>query len=126
MGIGTKCFEILENKPSQFDYGIGDSYHSADGTSGAAGYAALVGDGEITDDEEADIEDDGDDVVEEEDGVEEDLDDLGLGGDDEDSDDDGFFGDESIGGKRASRLRLREILFYDDKVSIFKARHGKL
>lgn len=26
----------------------------------------------------------------------------------------------------AARLRLREILFYDDKVAIFRARHGRL
>ncbi|TID14332.1 hypothetical protein E6O75_ATG09411 [Venturia nashicola] len=120
MGIGAKCFEILESKPTQYEYG---EYH-ADGTSGAAGYAALV-EGEITDDDEGDIDDDGDDVVEEDDGLDDDLDDLGLGGDDEDSEDDEFF-DEVHGGKRGNKLKLREILFYDDKVSIFKARHGKL
>lgn len=120
MGIGAKCFEILESKPTQYDYG---EYH-ADGTSGAAGYAALV-EGDITDDDEGDIDDDGDDVVEEDDGLDDDLDDLGLGGDDEDSEDDEFF-DEVHGGKRGNKLKLREILFYDDKVSIFKARHGKL
>jgi hypothetical protein len=124
MGIGAKCFEILEHKPSHYGYGISESYH-ADGTSGAGAYAAIV-EGEITDDDEGDIDDEGDDVVEEEEGVEEELDELGLAGDDEDSDDDEFFGDEGIGGKKESRLRLREILFYDDKVSIFKARHGKL
>lgn len=120
MGIGAKCFEILESKPAQYEYG---EYH-ADGTSGGAGYAALV-EGEITDDDEGDIDDDGDDVVEEDDGLDDDLDDLGVGGDDEDSDDDEFF-DEVHSGKRGNKLKLREILFYDDKVSIFKARHGKL
>ncbi|KAE9988919.1 hypothetical protein EG328_005629 [Venturia inaequalis] len=120
MGIGAKCFEILESKPTQYEYG---EYH-ADGTSGASGYAALV-EGEITDDDEGDIDDDGDDVVEEDDGLDDDLDDLGLGGDDEDSEDDEFF-DQVHGGKRGNKLKLREILFYDDKVSIFKARHGKL
>ena len=39
--------------------------------------------------------------------------------------------DEDEAGERArekgpARLKLREILFYDDKVSIFKARHGRL
>ena len=29
-------------------------------------------------------------------------------------------------GVKRTRLRVREILFYDDKVSIFKARHGEL
>ena len=32
---------------------------------------------------------------------------------------------ENEDGKRV-RLKLREILFYDDKVSIFKARHAQL
>ncbi|SPQ19301.1 1de2fdfa-27ad-4fe8-801b-7844a025643e [Thermothielavioides terrestris] len=39
---------------------------------------------------------------------------------DEDDDDDGFVEPGGI------KLKLREILFYDDKVAIFRARHGKL
>lgn len=47
--------------------------------------------------------------------------------DDGDSDDEWADGDEASGeGHCASRLRLREILFYDDKVAVFKARHGRL
>ena len=36
--------------------------------------------------------------------------------------------DEDImdGNKTPADFRLREILFYDDKISIFKARHGRL
>ncbi|CAK4030738.1 hypothetical protein AC578_5764 [Lecanosticta acicola] len=33
---------------------------------------------------------------------------------------------EALAEKIVGRLRLREILFYDDKVAIFKARHGRL
>ena len=40
---------------------------------------------------------------------------------DEDSDDDSFV--EPVA---KARLRLREILFYDDRVAIFKARHAHL
>jgi hypothetical protein len=54
--------------------------------------------------------------------------------DDEDDDDDLTDSDSDSsdgprkGGRhgRAAKLRLREILFYDDKVAVFKARHGKL
>ena len=34
--------------------------------------------------------------------------------------------DEGQDGKETPSFRLREILFYDDKVSIYRARHGKL
>ncbi|KAF2433709.1 hypothetical protein EJ08DRAFT_583424 [Tothia fuscella] len=128
MGIANKCFEILESKQHSFDYSGNDIYNSGDipggsgGVGGGAGYAPIQ-DGEITDEEE-EIEEDG--------GEEGDEDDEGLGlgfvvdeEDDEDDDGDGF-GSGGVGGREQPRLRLREILFYDDKVSIFKARHGKL
>ncbi|KAL9113965.1 MAG: hypothetical protein Q9227_002099 [Pyrenula ochraceoflavens] len=41
-----------------------------------------------------------------------------------DSDDDDLYGGESL--KNVKHFKLREILFYDDKVSIFKARHGRI
>lgn len=44
------------------------------------------------------------------------------GAEDGDDDDDGFVEP----GQGEAKLRLREILFYDDKVAIFRARHGKL
>ncbi len=44
------------------------------------------------------------------------------GSDAADSDYYAFVDDHAAG----PRLRLREILFYDDKVAIFKARHGRL
>lgn len=43
--------------------------------------------------------------------------------DDEDDDDDSFVEADRLA---RPKLRLREILFYDDKVAIFKARHGRL
>lgn len=42
---------------------------------------------------------------------------------DEESEDDDDFVEPNKG---AVKLRLREILFYDDKVAVFKARHGRL
>jgi hypothetical protein len=70
----------------------------------------------ITDEEEAEEEDDDDD----EDDDDEDSDVIT---DEEDLDDVSEISSDSCS---TSRLRLREILFYDDKVAIFKARHGRL
>ena len=42
-----------------------------------------------------------------------------------DNDDDDASSDDASE-KPTTRLKLREILFYDDKISIFKARHGRL
>jgi hypothetical protein len=46
----------------------------------------------------------------------------------EDDDDEDEETDDEDGtvSRKGPRLRLREILFYDDKVAIFKARHGRL
>ena len=54
--------------------------------------------------------------------------------DDDDDDDEepaDFSDDDSMdetdrAGKKGKHFKLREILFYDDKVSIFKARHGRI
>ena len=44
---------------------------------------------------------------------------------DTDEDDDGRNSSSGSGGRKI-KYKLREILFYDDKISIFKARHGRL
>ncbi|KIW00389.1 uncharacterized protein PV09_08098 [Verruconis gallopava] len=132
MGIGSKCFEILENRPTSTlpsDAQPGsDGFPPGDAPGG--GYAQLA-DGDVTDEEEledgGDIDDDedaGDDAVG---GVvgDSDEDGDGDGWDDGDDEDDDEFDTEMVGSKRV-RLRLREILFYDDKVAVFKARHGRL
>jgi hypothetical protein len=125
MGIGGKCFEILENKPTHaplpFDLQNGHAYDPQDGAGSNAGYAPLA-DGDVTDDEQAidgDIEDE-EDVPE----VDED-DDLDAGDVWDDDDDDDDF-EAEMAGSRRPRLRLREILFYDDRVAVFRARHGRL
>ncbi|KAL0260089.1 hypothetical protein SLS55_005834 [Diplodia seriata] len=129
MGIANKCFEVLENKVSHSHTGGAHPYDpTAANPSAAAAIPGVVDPLGFTDDEDEDDEDDGhdeddsgplvDDDSEEED-EDEDDDDF-----DDDDDDDSFIHSED--GAGGPRLRLREILFYDDKVAIFKARHGKL
>lgn len=115
MGITTKCFEVLENRRDldgrpESQLGALPGGHTDPDQGGSD-------DGDDEDDEDEDEEDDED----EDDDTESDN---GDDADDEtDSETDGPAYDE---GRNATTLRLREILFYDDKVAIFKARHGKL
>ncbi|TGO31157.1 hypothetical protein BPAE_0001g00510 [Botrytis paeoniae] len=131
VGISHKCFEILENRPHEEPLLSSHDPH----TSAANG-------GPVTDDEEEEdddgSEDDDDDEGDEEeddngtaiapidpDETEDELSD-GDEHDDDESDEDSWDGASDCDGKGKVRLRLREILFYDDKVAIFKARHGRL
>ncbi|KAH6674052.1 F-box domain-containing protein [Plectosphaerella plurivora] len=128
VGIMKKCFEILETKLPDSMTG---AFSSAQGHSGP----------EEEDDDDDDSDDDGsvdtseDEAEEEQDMDGEDEDDAISSGDlAEDDDDvsvvdtaseaDSFQEADEIGG--VARLRVREILFYDDRVAIFKARHGRL
>lgn len=127
MGISHKCFEILENRPHDEMHGTADNHSSA----------ANGGLGGVTDEEDEEDEDDGSD---EDDDDEDEDDDNGTAmgapavidpdeteselSDHDDSDTDSYDGSED--GRSKVKLRLREILFYDDKVAIFKARHGRL
>lgn len=122
MGFFTTCFELLENRHleepgwSRFD------------TSTAPAHAGPGG-VDVTDEDSDNDEDnhEGDEVnnanpavdpaLEDPEDSESDL----AGGSAGDSDE-----DESASEKQRPTLKLREILFYDDKVSIFKARHGRL
>jgi hypothetical protein len=105
LGIQSKCFEILEypkgRRPS-VDYssaaGAGDSGASDDEDGGHSQAAA------------AQPENHGDDTDSE----------VSSSRDAETDAED----DHMVQGTR--QFKLREILFYDDKVSIFKARHGRL
>ena len=120
LAIKEKCFEILETKGIK---------KSKDG----AGSSANAGAGETDDDDEPDVnhdhsddEDDDDDDSEDEDptpvttatqtqGMDSDIDPIT---DDEEP-------DPHSSGTNV-KLKLREILFYEDRISIFKARHGRL
>ena len=128
MGIMKKCFEILENKRPDYDL-RGDA--NALLPEGMAGGSAPVdmhagGDGSASDDEDEEDDDDEDD-----DGI-----DADIGGDADETESDASeeaasdSEDEDsysiIDDRAGPKLRLREILFYDDKVAIFKARHGRL
>jgi hypothetical protein len=121
MGLARKCFEIIENKYLGHDNRVYPN-STAEGTSTNNnlnnGWTNIDG-GEWTDEEDdVDLDDANSEDLGDVDDVEsEATNDM----DDDDSDD-----MSSYGGKRAPKLKLREILFYDDKVSIFKARHGHL
>jgi hypothetical protein len=123
MGVGTKCFEILESR-RDWD-SRSDAAHLGLPSAGAGGAGSEDGDEE---EEELDGEGDSDaDEETESDAENDDDDDDGF--DDELTDSDSDSSDTPRkGGKnsKAAKLRLREILFYDDKVAVFKARHGKL
>jgi len=111
MGIANKCFEILESKRDHdprneshlglHGHGLEDTEHISDPD-------------EEDEDEEDEVEEDDDSEVTESD--------VSSTSYQTDSD-----LEEEVAGKNgAARLRLREILFYDDKVAVFKARHGRL
>ncbi|OLN94246.1 hypothetical protein CCHL11_02978 [Colletotrichum chlorophyti] len=137
VGISTKCFEILESKPAE-EGGASSTSIAAD--HGAMGHDSGI-DGEDDDEDEDGTDDDTASQVDEETSEEEEDDDddddddtpaSAVEVDDSQSDvsaaqdsDDDSLRDVDHGPSRP-RLRLREILFYDDKVAIFKARHGRL
>lgn len=123
MGIANKCFEILECRRSGSDtfdtrsesrLGVGGG-HVDDEEGAVASDPEVDDDDGEAGDEDADAEDSGN-VEDEEAGTESD--------DDDEASDEESEGETEVRG--ALRLRLREILFYDDKVAIFKARHGRL
>jgi hypothetical protein len=118
MGLSSKCFEILENRPSNYDLRH-DGVH-ADGN--GAGYVAH--DPMLSDDEsEATEEEDDDDL---DDGV------IAAGGDETESEasDDGDVESDNESflqeSHRGPKLRVREILFYEERVEAFRRRHGVL
>jgi hypothetical protein len=124
IGIAHKCFEILENRHHDGSRGSAETHSSV--MNGGPG-------GAVIDEDEDDDEDD----ASEDDEEEEEDDDNGTAiapvdpdeteseaSDHDDSDSDSSTSSEDERSK--VRLTKREILFYDDKVAIFKARHGKL
>lgn len=122
MGISTKCFEILENRPSNYDLrhdGVGNEGEGGAGGMGGEYVAhALMSDdeSEATEDEEEDEFDGGMGPAEgEESGSD-------ISDEHEESDDDSFLQDE----RKGPRLRIREILFYEEKIETLRARHGTL
>ena len=98
LGIQKQCFEVLEYTASQ----------RATSLSGGTGSNIQSG---------LDSDDNDDSEVH---GIHDDSDmEMGSSAGEETE-------DEGQGGGEETNFRLREILFYDDKVSIYRARHGKL
>ena len=126
MGISHKCFEILEKKPHDDLISLAE-HHAATGNGGEAF---------IDDDDEDEDDGSGSEAEDEEDEDEDDENDEGVMNaivdpdetesdmSDHDTSDDDSLDDYSGDAKPA--FRLREILHYEEKVAIFKARHGKL
>ncbi|KAL8420243.1 hypothetical protein RB594_003139 [Gaeumannomyces avenae] len=149
IGISTKCFEVLETPAEERDNspingGAGSGSEIPSGENGTVGASNNTG-GQLSDNEsivEADSDGEAQGETSEEEDHDETEDEDGAapanavgdadetqseghsdGGDDSD-DSDGFVDPDHA--QDNARLRLREILFYDDKVAIFKARHGRL
>ena len=140
LAIWQRCFEILENN--------GEAPGTAgktkdDGPNGAAAAAANNGvfsDEDSGEEEDDDVDDDDDDGDEHNDDGETDEDPSATHDDSStftSSEASSLSSDDCGGEVRSSqkkgkvkvkrlKLKLREILFYDDKVAVFKARHGKL
>ncbi|KAF2730251.1 hypothetical protein EJ04DRAFT_500829 [Polyplosphaeria fusca] len=113
-GISVKCFEILENRPSNYDFrsdglDIGDDH-------------VATNDGLLSDDESEATEDDEDDIGGIADVADESASEASYDDQDESDGDDSCLSDS----QKAPKLKLREIMYYEEKVSIFKARHGIL
>lgn len=120
IGVSDKCFEILENRSSDETHGSTDLGQSIlpDGADGADDEDDEEDEGSEDEDDEEDDDNGTATAAVDPDETESDMSDH----DDSDSDS----SDGSDDGHSKIRLRPREILFYDDKVAIFKARHGKL
>ncbi|TQB76455.1 hypothetical protein MPDQ_007863 [Monascus purpureus] len=140
IGIQSKCYEILEGRGSDELSTFDDSDDGqSDPPNTGWGLGDPNGDGFYED-----VENDDDDEEEEEEDDDDDDDDEDDENENDDEDDEGApsnwasevsstgqFSDEEDGeseynDRSGIRFRLREILFYDDKISIFKARHAAL
>ncbi|KAI9792000.1 MAG: hypothetical protein M1833_001284 [Piccolia ochrophora] len=121
LGIANKCFEVMEG--NRHDGNASFTGHAANPGAGAIAHGTAT-------DDEADIIDDLDEDID----ADNDDDSAGDGSDDttsdtssssrDDVDDEECYSSEEE--RIEPSLRLREILFYDDKVAVFKARHGRL
>jgi hypothetical protein len=110
LGMQSKCYEILEGKGNEYDLAETDDIHSEGFVPGAENWA-----GSDTNEEGSDEDDEGATMDSHSD----------LSSEDHRSLDDDDASDYDYGRPRVS-FGLREILFYDDKIAIFKARHGVL
>jgi hypothetical protein len=131
VGVLNKCFELLEDggpddPETEPDIHSTTAQHAPPGATGVPGSPPIgmtvVPIAINSEDEDSDAEEEDDDDEEDgEDGDETDTDEVA--GDKYLSDDEDWTGKST---DKGARVRLREILFYDDKVAVFRARHGKL
>lgn len=118
MGLSTKCFEILENRPSNYDLRHDGAHTDGSGSVYVAHDPMLSDDeSEATEDEDEDELDDSVVPIGGEETESEASDDMDSG-----SEDESFTQDSHKGPK----LRVREILFYEERVEAFRRRHGVL
>ncbi|KAL8688656.1 MAG: hypothetical protein Q9218_005488 [Villophora microphyllina] len=130
LGIANKCFEIMEGTFSSDDAG---GVIFRDGAAVSANPESSESDDDDSDHEDEDDEDE-DDEGEGMDHATASTAAIANGGSSSDGDVEEAMsetdGDSDIlmgeDGQKHPRLKLREILFYDDKVSVFKARHRQL
>ena len=132
LGVSTKCFEVVETKvrkakkKSANAEGATDIYDTDNSSSEAP---SINGDSDA-DDDNGDGDDDGNaqhhhatgtaapaNAENEEVAATLEVEDSTTSSSDEDL---------GMAREKQVKMKLREILFYDDKISIFKARHGKL
>jgi hypothetical protein len=113
VGLQSKCYQILEAGHGEADLDV-DETHSGENT--GDGLSNFDGDGDA--DHIGPSDDDEDSIP----GFPSSDTDL-ISSDNNSWSDDGTEPDEYAS---RVRFRLQEILFYDDKISIFKARHGVL
>jgi len=117
IGIMDKCFEIQEGNRQS-------------GDRGEPGTTLVEGDDDDDDDERRGLEEDDEDEASEDDAGAHTNPAMSTSFDDDEeteAEDSGAESAESEDSEEGhSRFRLREILFYDDKVDIFRARHGRL
>ncbi|KAJ4984505.1 F-box domain-containing protein [Stagonosporopsis vannaccii] len=122
MGLTHKCFEILENRPTNYDLRSDSvSGEGGGGPQGYVGHDVVI----ISDDESEAIEDDDDDDDEGgmvHGGEETESEVSDGGGHEQDSDDESLLHEEH----RGPKLKVREILFYEERVEAFRRRHGVL
>lgn len=131
VGVLNKCFELLEDggvsDGSEELSESGDTPHAATGGAHGTGVvapAAAAGADSADEDSDGGDEDDEDEDEDEEDDADETDTDADAAGAEKDLSEDEEWGREK--GEKGVRVRLREILFYDDKVAVFRARGGKL
>lgn len=117
VGIGTKCFEIRETKKTKKKSSGHEDINGSDGEDDVGGH----------DDDADDDDDDGEAGGHGPAGDHSDSEsDMSINGHDDGFSDEDNEGGEMDSGKSSVNFQVREILFYDDKVSIFRARHGEL